>query len=186
MTEVGTGVAIGRATRDDVPALAGTLAAAFQDDPVMRWWIGDGAERAAILPRFFGFAVEHQYLRYEEVHVADRADGVAAWCPPGRWRPPEDELAALAPGYFESIGEHHFARGAFIGVRPDRQGNGIGSALLAHMEARLDAEGLPAYLEASSERNRALYVRHGFDVTGEVRLPDGPPMWLMWREPKEA
>ena len=74
----------------------------------------------------------------------------------------------------------------FIGVRPDRQGNGIGSALLAHMEARLDAEGLPAYLEASSERNRALYVRHGFDVTGEVRLPDGPPMWLMWREPKEA
>ena len=48
----------------------------------------------------------------------------------------------------------------------------------------LDAEGIPAYLEASTVRSRALYERHGFEVTGEFNLPSGgPPLWQMWREP---
>ncbi|MGB0096249.1 MAG: GNAT family N-acetyltransferase, partial [Solirubrobacteraceae bacterium] len=60
---------------------------------------------------------------------------------------------------------------------------GIGSALMKPMLDRCDRDGMPAYLEATSERNRRLYLRHGFDVTGEIRLPDGPSMWPMWREP---
>jgi hypothetical protein len=52
------------------------------------------------------------------------------------------------------------------------------------MTARFDAEGSPAYLESSTERNRDLYLRHGFEVTRELPLPEGgPTMWLMWREP---
>jgi hypothetical protein len=51
--------------------------------------------------------------------------------------------------------------------------------------ARLDAEGLPAYLESSNARNLTLYWRHGFRVREELRLaPRGPSMWLMLREPK--
>jgi len=43
---------------------------------------------------------------------------------------------------------------------------------------------MPAYLEASTERNRGLYLRHGFADRGGLRLPgDGPRMWPMWREP---
>ena len=43
---------------------------------------------------------------------------------------------------------------------------------------------MPAYLEASSPRNRALYERHGFAVTEEFFLGKGsPPLWRMWREP---
>ena len=26
--------------------------------------------------------------------------------------------------------------------------------------------------------------RHGFEVTEEVQLPGGPPVWLMWRDPQ--
>jgi hypothetical protein len=48
---------------------------------------------------------------------------------------------------------------------------------------RADAEGMPAYLEATSPLNRRLYERHGFEVTQEFVLPKGPPMWAMWREP---
>jgi hypothetical protein len=39
--------------------------------------------------------------------------------------------------------------------------------------------GVPAYLEATSERNVRLYLRHGFDVTEQVRLPGGPLLTLM-------
>jgi hypothetical protein len=50
---------------------------------------------------------------------------------------------------------------------------------------RCDREATGAYLEASSERNRALYERHGFELVEAVRLPrGGPPMWTMWREPR--
>jgi GNAT superfamily N-acetyltransferase len=71
----------------------------------------------------------------------------------------------------------------FIGVEPKRQGNGTGSALLRPVLERCDREGLPAYLEASNERSRALYARHGFELVEEARLPGGgPPIWRMWRE----
>jgi hypothetical protein len=46
-----------------------------------------------------------------------------------------------------------------------------------------DRCGAPAYLEDTSPRNRALHERHGFQVTGELALAGGPPLWAMWREP---
>lgn len=71
-----------------------------------------------------------------------------------------------------------------IGIVPEWQGRGFGSALLRPMLERCDQEGLPAYLEASSPRNRALYERHGFKVVEEIRVADDSPlMWRMWREP---
>lgn len=42
-----------------------------------------------------------------------------------------------------------------LGTEPAAQGRGLASALLAHMLARADADGMPAYLESSSERNLA-------------------------------
>ena len=47
-----------------------------------------------------------------------------------------------------------------------------------------DEDGVAAYLESSKERNIAFYARHGFRVTEEVRMPKGPPVWLMWRDPR--
>ncbi|QYN34952.1 hypothetical protein K1T35_42510 [Pseudonocardia sp. DSM 110487] len=47
---------------------------------------------------------------------------------------------------------------------------------------RADADGLPAYLEATSLRSRSLYERHGFRDAGDpIQLPDGPSLWPMWR-----
>jgi hypothetical protein len=54
-----------------------------------------------------------------------------------------------------------------------RQGTDLGSAMLRHRLARADTDGLPTYLEASSPRGRALYLRHGFADLGEpVRVAD--------------
>jgi hypothetical protein len=48
-----------------------------------------------------------------------------------------------------------------------------------------DRDGVPAYLEASKEDNVPFYARHGFRVTREIKLPRGPIMYAMWREPRD-
>lgn len=63
-------------------------------------------------------------------------------------------------------------------------GRGVGSALMRPVLETCDRDGVPAYLEATSERNKRLYLRHGFEVTDEIRLPDGPTLWRMWRAPR--
>lgn len=71
-----------------------------------------------------------------------------------------------------------------LGVATRFQGRGLGTALLRPTLDRCDREGVPAYLEASSERSAALYERLGFVHLGELCIPDGgPPFWPMRRPP---
>ncbi len=46
-----------------------------------------------------------------------------------------------------------------------------------------DSAGLPAYLEASSERSAALYERLGFQLVGELQYGGSQPLRLMLRPP---
>ena len=73
-----------------------------------------------------------------------------------------------------------------LGVDPPRQGEGLGSALMQPVLELCDRERVPAYLESSKERNVDFYARHGFRVTSELRLPKGPAMWPMWRNPHQV
>jgi ribosomal protein S18 acetylase RimI-like enzyme len=69
-----------------------------------------------------------------------------------------------------------------LGVEPQRQGQGIGSALMQPAQAKADAAHLPAWLETEKEINVKLYRKHGFDVVVETDLPDGGPhIWCMKR-----
>ena len=71
-----------------------------------------------------------------------------------------------------------------LAVLPERQGQGLGSALLAHTLDRCDREGVPAYLDATSEDNRRLYERHGFEAGAPYAPAGGPPLYPMWRDPR--
>lgn len=100
---------------------------------------------------------------------------------------PENERAELVGRLTGELHPHDRAHAylLMIGVTPERQGEGLGTALMAPVLERCDREGVPAYLEASSARSRALYERLGFVFMGTaVQLPDGPQMWPMWREPR--
>jgi GNAT superfamily N-acetyltransferase len=82
--------------------------------------------------------------------------------------------------------EHHPVEPCFyllaMGVEPERQGRGVGGRLLGTVTGRCDEASAPAYLEATSEDNRRLYERHGFATVAELRLPQGPSLWPMWRD----
>ncbi len=72
-----------------------------------------------------------------------------------------------------------------VGVLPEAQGAGLGTATLAPGLARADRETLPAHLETSSAANVRFYRRLGFDVSAAVDLPGGGPRtWLMHRDPR--
>ena len=67
--------------------------------------------------------------------------------------------------------------------RPGRAPHRPESGPVGHhnLTGDLDAEHAPAYLESSNPDNRAYYNRFGFEVTGEIVMPDGPTLWPMWR-----
>ncbi|MGL5860882.1 MAG: GNAT family N-acetyltransferase, partial [Phycicoccus sp.] len=65
---------------------------------------------------------------------------------------------------------------------PAHWGRGLGLKLLADTLQVVDADHLPAYLEASNEANVALYARYGFEPRDRVLVPgDGPDVVTMWR-----
>jgi ribosomal protein S18 acetylase RimI-like enzyme len=191
-----------RLARDgEVDAMARTLAAAFFDDPAIAWLLHDEASRLDTARRGFELFLRRLWLKHQQVYVAgDDAGGVCIWEPPGAWKISLGAQLALLPsmigvygrrlprviGALTAIEKNHPTEPheylAFVGVAPERQGRGIGSMLMKPILDRCDAEGLPAYLEASSVRSRALYERHGFVVTEEVAIGKGaPPVWRMWR-----
>jgi ribosomal protein S18 acetylase RimI-like enzyme len=173
----------------------GTLAVAFAADPVIRWLLPDGARYVAHFPRLLRL-VGDAAAGAGAVDTMGSGAGAALWIAPGTHLP-EEEFAGLlqqsveptrlddAFALFEQMGLYHPEQPhwylPFIGVDPLHQGRGHGSALLRTSLARCDRDGLPAYLEASSARNRALYERHDFQVVAEVRVADCPPLWPMWR-----
>ena len=180
----------------DIPALSGTLAAAFFDDPVFSYCYPDVAQRQEILPRWFEIVTEAN-LPHGGIYTTD--DGVAgAVCVPPDAEDDEQMGAALAEvsgSYAQTLLEvfermddahphepHHYL--FLLGTRPEWQSRGIGSTLLRSVLELFDRDAMPAYLESTSEGNKRLYLRHGFEVTGEIKLPDGPSMWPMWRAPK--
>jgi ribosomal protein S18 acetylase RimI-like enzyme len=193
---------VARATGWDRGGMVAALSAAFADDPVFAWIEPDPTSRHAALPALFdGFAT--LFARHDTSFIArvgGASAGAALWAPPDAAPDPADEhaldegMAMLAPDAqgraavcIEMFAACHPAEPAwhlaFLGVTPDRQGTGVGSALLRRVLQRCDERGEAAHLEATSERNRALYERHGFRLIEEIPLPDGPTAYSMWRKP---
>ena len=196
------GQAVRKATRDDVTSLADALARAFDSDPPMQWFLPDAESRVQRARTLFDLMLSRVHLERDWCFTTEDVVGGALWVPPGNWRLSIVQQLTLLPGMLRVFGrglaraqrglavmEEGHPRTAHyyldsLGVVPEWQGRGIGSALLEPVLAHCDVERMPAYLNAGSARSRDLYARHGFAVTEEFRLPDGgPPLWRMWREP---
>ncbi|HVC07922.1 MAG TPA: GNAT family N-acetyltransferase [Solirubrobacterales bacterium] len=189
-----------RASANDISALKTVLAEAFYEDPIFAWLMPDDRRRAARLRHFFSIELRHMGPPRGEVLTTNDLAGAVIVMPPGAWRAPIRATLLEGGAFGVHLGraarldaaiEWHHTRGVSdphyyvrdIGVLPRMQGRGIGSCLLRRILERCDREGLPAYLEASSERNAVLYERLGFHLTRELRVSSSPPLRLMLRPP---
>ena len=192
-----------KATAADRQRLTATMARAFDDDPFANWFAAQDKRRARRIYDFMDVAFRLT-SPHGDVYTGDGIEGGAYWAPPGKW-----EMGALQqmlllpamirtttvrrmPGVLSALNavekkhphEPHYYLLA-LGVEPTLQGRSVGSQLMAPILERCDRERVPAYLESSKEKNIPLYERNGFEVTEEFRVPNGgPPIWLMWRDPK--
>lgn len=191
-----------KAIADDLPAIGDRLALAFADDPIMEALFPPGLRnRHGRLAPFLALGAKGA-LRDGEVWTTPDRAATAVWHAPDRWKVRGPDMVVGMPTLVRSLGRNLFAGLrilqaierkhptephwylGILGTAPAHQGKGLGSAVMAPVLERCDAEGLGAYLESSKERNVPYYRRHGFEVTEELPLPGGPPVWLMWRDPR--
>ena len=193
---------IRQATPADIPAISRSLAHAFHDDPI-KIFLAGGRDLTTedVLPFFDAFT--RIQMPHELVFTTPGCEAAALWAPPGEWKVPFTSVLKYAPRFLKLYGmrffrnlqvltdleklhpsePHYYLE--FIGCDPQHQGHGYGKALMEMMMERADREGLGMYLENSKEQNIAFYGRHGFEVRQKMtHRHDGPPMWLMWRDPR--
>lgn len=198
-----------RATDADIPAMAAVLARAFARDPFFSWLAGDAPERNLRMRMGWAGILRRASAGLRETWTTADLAGVAIWLPPGRdassfldalrmvpvlarlsgWRRLR-EVAATSELLEKRRRTHvpapHWYLSA-LGVDPERQHQGIGSALLSLGLERADAEAMPAYLEAATARSVLLYERHGFEVVEELIIPRTDVRgWLMLRPATSA
>jgi GNAT superfamily N-acetyltransferase len=191
------------AAATEIESIAEALVSAFSDDPVMLHIFpkenGRDTRMRALFKSEAKRAIEKGALH---TTAAGAAQGGAIWMGPDNWRTGGLELLGQIPllfamglgstpralgvlGKMEKIhpNEPHWYL-AVLGTAKAHQGKGVGSALISPVLRKCDAEGVPAYLESSKESNIPFYRRHGFEVTGEVKVKNGPSLWPMWRDPQ--
>lgn len=199
---LGSSPAVRLASDGEHEVAAEALALAFAADPCLAHLLPNERLRPEQLLAYFTSEIETLVPEYRQLWVSADGSAAAIWAPPGRWRVPIGltlreartmtrvfgRRLPLALWTLLRLERHHPRPGHwylhYLGVEPKRQGKGLGVALLAPVLERCDQEKAPAYLESSTERNRVLYERNGFELTDTFEMPlNGPPLREMWREP---
>ncbi len=183
-----------KAKSDAQEQLKGVLKLGFSSDALLRWIFPDARlylESFDLwIDEFSKLAFEHDIFFAEATYA-----GASIWHPPGAevdestleptfLNIPEDRIESVGH-LFEQFNEYHPEDAWYlpvIAVDPSRQGQGIGSFLLKEALNMIDERGDRAYLEATSERNKALYERHGFEMIGKIQVGNSPPVYPMIRE----
>ena len=185
------------ATVADRAPLAAVLSRAFAAEPLLRWIFPDAKTRPRKTARFFALVLDMD-LRRNTAFTTQDLGGAALWHAPdagsggarGLWA--ALRFLALLRGDAWRVGRGLAALGSlhppephwylsYIGTDPDRQGQGVGSALLRPALERCDADGVPAYLVTAT--GAPFYERHGFEPVGEHLIEGGPLLWRMLRRP---
>ena len=189
---------------DNAAEAASVIARAFDDDPLNVAMFPDPGARARLAPTLFEALVRYDVL-FGQVDYLPGLTAVASWQGPGATPETPEQLAQAGfddlPGGvpLKSFGAVFDAVTAAVGkmapephwhlrllaVDPDRQGEGLGTALLQHGLQRAGASGQPVVLETFAPRTVPFYLRNGFEViVDEVETSYNLRFWVLRHEPK--
>ena len=184
------------------------LGNAFSEDPIFHYI----APEKHLAKNDFIRCFCQTTLRYTQLYkhtytTSGNIQGVATWMPPGHSS--DNILQMLQSGILtlpfkldwkklgrvmsfvwasEQLHKRHMPKPhwylALLAVAPNSQRKGIGGILLEPILKQADSQGLPCYLETSTEKAVRFYQKHGFDIiwSGEL-LKNSPYWWAMKREP---
>jgi GNAT superfamily N-acetyltransferase len=152
---------------------------------------------------FFRIGLQHMFTAYAFVAIVDgEVRGYMHFAASPSCLPPPEQIPAVAATLFKPLGEalppvvawfsrwcrldpdEPHAHLGPIGVAPEAQGQGIGTALMNRYVEHLDRERIPGYLETDRPENVEFYKKFGFVIQREEQLI-GAPTWYMWRRRNE-
>ena len=186
---------------------ATALASAFVGYDLMVYASPDAVRRKRGVAALYA-AILADCFRLGVVHVTRDGTGAACWLRPGTpapglWRQIRSGMLKLPFSFgwrafnrllpYDVIARrlHHDHASmphwylAAIGVEPERQGQGVGSALMQPILALADRDHIACYLETHRPANVRLYERHGFDVVEHDQPPElAIGVWGMLRKPR--
>jgi ribosomal protein S18 acetylase RimI-like enzyme len=181
------------------------LARAFDEDPFVNWMVKQDSQRARRMLTLFDTTLRRLALPRDEVYMSDNQDAVVLWLPPGKWKMGLWQQLALLPAmirmggikgvsrlltaatqmdHAHSAASHYYMLN--IAVEPASQKRGLGTRIVQPILRRCDQEQIGAYLETATARDIVFHRRLGFEVIGEIPLPEGPTLSLMWRKPRSS
>ncbi|HYL57855.1 MAG TPA: GNAT family N-acetyltransferase [Candidatus Acidoferrales bacterium] len=194
---------------DQIASAAAVLARAFHNDPPLVWVLPDADHRARVMPQFFATFVTYAIQSGAAFTTAGTSNAVAIWLDiddpkiddtDGEHRAGIDRIPSIIGAdawarmlnIIKFVGRLHEkfapAKHAYLqwlGVEPELQGRGLGSAVMAPGLRHADAAKLPSYLETFQPRNVPLYQRHGFRIMAEeVEPASGCRCWAFLRPPQ--
>jgi Acetyltransferase (GNAT) family. len=193
-------VEVRTATVKDLASIVDTAARSLDAEAMLRWSFGEERFEERIRRHFTYYDGENARRGWIRV-IADGA-GIGVWIPPGSRE--EHEAIGPAPpgGTQEILGDHAERHAAFwgwvgehepaepllylshIGVAPEHQREGLGSALMRDGLESADRYSAATWLETSRPENAAYYETFGFHTVVDEDAPEGGPhVWFMRRDP---
>ena len=186
--------------------IAGVLERAFFDDPLFAYVMPNPSRRSRQLAWWMSCAVRYGLAHGWVYATSPPVGGTAIWLGP---ETPTASLvglarAGLSAGPFrlgirglirvlQAAAERNYLHRRepdrhwylmILGVEPEKQGRGIGSALMQPVLKQADRDGLTCYLETMTAKNAAFYERRGFEVVTEGQFGPRLPYWAMRRHPR--
>ena len=184
---------------EEVQKAVDTLVQAFFDDPLVCYIFPESNFR-----RMFISWVYERWIRllmkFNTVFVDEEVRGVAVCVPPRLFPhiPLQYQIKAGLLGVIPRLGIRNFWKPFrvyldsqkrtrsevtkpswildILGVQPEYQGKGVGSALVQHLINCAKHDNVPVYVITHKEQNIKFYEKNGFNlIKKEFSLPGGPP-----------
>ncbi len=198
-----------RVKRKNIRKAIDCLVEAFADEPMCNHIFSNVDKKKEALTAYIEYIVKYG-MRYGQVYTtSEKFEGVAIWIPSyhsdfSNWKSIKSggikmvlklgfKIIKKIEGMNDIIKtlrenlvkEPHWVLSP-IGVAPEYQGKGFASKLIRPFLKYLDKQQISCFLETMTQENLALYERYGFDVVGEIKIPNTDlTNWGMLRKYKK-